>query len=163
MATEIVKRIDDLGRIVIPKELRKNLNIRLGELMEISIDSSNNLILKKRRSLKLMEHYINELLNIFKLSSNHNFILVDNDDVIAATDKTNLNFSELSTFCNNKIKEEKMILCCGKYYYYLLEPIIVDSNYLGSVIVLSNNNDFKEIDSTFIKLLQLFIRIYIEE
>ena len=43
----IVRRIDDLGRIVIPKDLRKILKIEEGEPMEMFIDNKNNLILKK--------------------------------------------------------------------------------------------------------------------
>ena len=45
-ATGIVRRIDDLGRVVIPKEIRKNLRIKDGENIEIFIDGEN-IILKK--------------------------------------------------------------------------------------------------------------------
>lgn len=41
-ATGIVRRLDDLGRIVIPKEIRQNLNIREGDPMEIFVDSEHN-------------------------------------------------------------------------------------------------------------------------
>lgn len=43
----IVRRVDDLGRIVIPKDVRKMLGIEEGQPMEMFIDSENNLILKK--------------------------------------------------------------------------------------------------------------------
>lgn len=43
----IVRRVDDLGRIVIPKDARKMLGIEEGQPMEMFIDSENNLILKK--------------------------------------------------------------------------------------------------------------------
>ena len=46
-ATGVVRRIDELGRIVIPKELRKNLRIREGENIEIYMDENSNIILKK--------------------------------------------------------------------------------------------------------------------
>ena len=45
-STGVVRRIDDLGRIVIPKEIRRNLKIRDGELMEIFVDM-DSIILKK--------------------------------------------------------------------------------------------------------------------
>ena len=45
-ATGVVRRIDDLGRIVIPKEIRRNLRIRDGESLEIFVDGSN-IVLKK--------------------------------------------------------------------------------------------------------------------
>lgn len=43
----VVRRIDDIGRIVIPKDVRKMLKIEEGQLMEFFIDDENNLILKK--------------------------------------------------------------------------------------------------------------------
>lgn len=46
-ATRIVRRIDELGRIVIPKEIRKIIKIKEGESMEINIDDDNNIILSK--------------------------------------------------------------------------------------------------------------------
>ena len=51
-ATGVVRRIDELGRIVIPKELIKNLRIREGENIEIYMDENSNIILKKFSSLK---------------------------------------------------------------------------------------------------------------
>ena len=44
--TGVVRRIDDLGRIVIPKEIRKNLHIKNGETLEIYLESEN-IVLKK--------------------------------------------------------------------------------------------------------------------
>ena len=46
-ATGVVRRIDELGRIVIPKEIRKNLRIKEGENLEIFIDEKDNIVLKK--------------------------------------------------------------------------------------------------------------------
>ena len=56
-ATGVVRRIDELGRIVIPKEIRKNLRIRDGENIEIYTDINNNIILggltwKKKKKRK---------------------------------------------------------------------------------------------------------------
>lgn len=41
-ATGIIRRIDDLGRVVIPKEIRRSMNIKEGDPLEIYIDSENN-------------------------------------------------------------------------------------------------------------------------
>ncbi len=45
-ATGIIRRVDDLGRIVLPKELRQTMGIRTGDPMEIYIDA-DNIILRK--------------------------------------------------------------------------------------------------------------------
>ena len=46
-ATGIVRRIDDLGRVVIPKEIRRTLRIREGDPLEIFTDREGEIILKK--------------------------------------------------------------------------------------------------------------------
>ncbi len=46
-ATGIVRRIDDLGRVVIPKEIRRTLRIREGDPLEIFVDRDGEVILKK--------------------------------------------------------------------------------------------------------------------
>ena len=46
-ATGVVRRIDDLGRIVIPKEIRRNLRVHEGDSLEIYIDGNDTIILKK--------------------------------------------------------------------------------------------------------------------
>ena len=46
-ATGVIRRIDDLGRVVIPKEIRKNLRIKNGDNLEIYINEEDNIILKK--------------------------------------------------------------------------------------------------------------------
>ena len=46
-ATGIVRRIDDLGRVVIPKEIRRTLRIRVGDPLEIFTDREGEIILKK--------------------------------------------------------------------------------------------------------------------
>lgn len=49
-ATGIIRRIDDLGRIVIPKEIRRNINIREGDPMEIYLDGDNRVVFEKYNS-----------------------------------------------------------------------------------------------------------------
>ena len=53
-ATGIVRRIDDLGRIVVPKEIRRTLRIREGDPLEIFTDREGEIILKKYGSSGVM-------------------------------------------------------------------------------------------------------------
>ena len=46
-ATGIIRRVDDLGRVVIPKEIRRNLGIREGEPLEIFIDGRDTVCFRK--------------------------------------------------------------------------------------------------------------------
>ena len=56
-ATGIVRRIDDLGRVVVPKEIRKVLRIREGDPLEIYIGSSGEVILKKYSPISELGHF----------------------------------------------------------------------------------------------------------
>ena len=65
--TGIIRRIDDLGRIVIPKEIRKNLKIREGDPLEILIDSKSGAVCLKpceRQTSKILERTLDEIGNI---------------------------------------------------------------------------------------------------
>ena len=55
-ATGVVRRIDDLGRVVIPKEIRKTLRIKEGEPLEIFTDREGQVILKNKLLLRLNPH-----------------------------------------------------------------------------------------------------------
>ena len=55
-ATGIVRRIDDLGRIVVPKEIRRTLRIREGDALEIFTDPEGEIILKKYSQLREMRN-----------------------------------------------------------------------------------------------------------
>ena len=57
-ATGVIRRIDELGRIVIPKEIRKNLRIKEGESLEIYVDNEDRIILKKYSLMKNMEEFV---------------------------------------------------------------------------------------------------------
>ena len=82
-ATGIVRRIDDLGRVVIPKEIRRTLKIREGMPMEIFTDVSGGVILKKYSPVgempQLAQAYAEALVNLTGLAS----AVCDTEQVIA--------------------------------------------------------------------------------
>ena len=81
-STGVVRRIDDLGRIVIPKEIRKNMKIKDGESVEIYLDS-DNIILKKYSPLgNIMEFYKSYVNSIYEAIL-ENIMIVDRDKVVA--------------------------------------------------------------------------------
>ena len=82
-ATGIVRRIDDLGRVVIPKEIRRTLKIREGMPMEIFTDVSGEVILKKYSPVgemsQLAQSYAEALVNLTGLGA----AVCDAEQVIA--------------------------------------------------------------------------------
>jgi AbrB family transcriptional regulator (stage V sporulation protein T) len=67
-ATGIVRRVDELGRVVLPKELRRTLEIREGDPMEIFTDHDGEIILKKYDTRREVGEKISDLIDYIKNS-----------------------------------------------------------------------------------------------
>ena len=94
-ATGIIRRTDDLGRIVIPKAIRNSLKIQDGEPLEFFIDG-NIICLKKYNTTEI---YINELVNLTKEIY---------DDYLNNADSFNIyeNINQLKQTCETLLKEK---------------------------------------------------------
>lgn len=80
-ATGIVRRIDDLGRIVIPKEIRRNLHIREGDPLEIFLEEDGGVVFKKYSIMGEFSSYAKQMQNA--LSSNGIAAAIfDNDGIL---------------------------------------------------------------------------------
>ena len=149
-STGIVRRIDELGRIVIPKEIRKNLKIKDGEPLEIFINQSE-IILKKFSNMSDMERNFNDYVNIINDITGNNILITDRDKVISCNQKI-ISYKdkaigddiedllEMRTpILVNKIKpllitQDESI----KTNYYII-PLRVNSDVSGLIIMLSKN------------------------
>ncbi|HHX80795.1 MAG TPA: AbrB/MazE/SpoVT family DNA-binding domain-containing protein [Acholeplasmataceae bacterium] len=83
-ATGVVRRIDDLGRIVIPKEIRRNLRIREGDSLEIYTDGTNSIILKKYSHIENINNFIIHYVDAVYASNKKEIIITDTERIIAA-------------------------------------------------------------------------------
>lgn len=172
-ATGVVRRIDELGRIVIPKELRKNLRIKEGENIEIYLDDNENIILKKFSSLKnildLSSFIVESISNITKL----NVFITDTDSVVATSKSIKKEYldkdisSNLSSILNenkNIKKETKenidFINQKCENAYYVVNLIKQNGDTVGSIVAFSDEeiNSFVQILDTF----SLFLNKYLE-
>lgn len=82
-ATGIVRRIDDLGRIVIPQEIRRSLRIRKGAPLELYVDRDGGVILKKYSAVAELKSFAQRYLNSIYHSTGRAVAVVDYDEVIA--------------------------------------------------------------------------------
>lgn len=82
-ATGIVRRIDDLGRVVIPKEIRRTLRIRESDPLEIFTDREGEIILKKYSPLGEMNTFAKQYAESLAQVSGHIAMIMDRDQVIA--------------------------------------------------------------------------------
>lgn len=84
-ATGIVRRIDDLGRIVIPKEIRRTLRIREADPLEIYTDREGEIILKKYSPIGEMGTFAKQYAESMAQVSGHIALITDRDQFIAVS------------------------------------------------------------------------------
>lgn len=164
-ATGIVRRIDDLGRIVIPKEIRKTLHINEGDPLEIYTKSEGEIILKKYSLMRELRYFAEQNASVLNKITNIPVIICDRDNIIAVSgiskretiDKpisqklnTILQKRQIYTIKkNNKIYPSKEI----KNDILVCAPIISSGDLNGAVILLSTNSILP--NDIHIKLTQL--------
>ncbi len=83
-ATGIVRRIDDLGRVVIPKEIRRTLRIREGDPLEIYTDSNGEVIFKKYSPVGELGTFAAQYAEVLSRVSDLPTLISDRDHIIAA-------------------------------------------------------------------------------
>ncbi len=84
-ATGIVRRIDDLGRVVIPKEIRRSLRIREGDPLEIYTDADGEVIYKKYSPIGEISEFAAQYAEVLVKSTEIPVIICDRDHCIAAS------------------------------------------------------------------------------
>ena len=84
-ATGVVRRIDDLGRVVIPKEIRKTLRIKEGDPLEIFTDKEGEIILKKYSPIGELSEFATEYAETLAKTTGHIACITDKDTVIAVS------------------------------------------------------------------------------
>ena len=146
--TGVTRKIDELGRIVIPKEIRKNLGIRDGETLEI-FTSEDSIILKKYFEVRKYEDLSSKLCELIKNIYNVDLVITDREKVITSSNKNILENTKLNNSLINLIDNREMFIShelstmnlgVEVSSYYTIVPIIASSDSLGLVIILSDNN-----------------------
>lgn len=166
-STGIIRRIDDLGRVVIPKEIRKNLKIKESDSLEIFIDGEN-IILKKYSNLSNMEKLFNKYINILNDITNASVIITDREKVLATTKREEkLIGKEISEYLDNILESRKKILSNDSRgleiindnvingNYYVL-PMIVNSDVYGLLVIITNNK-IQEKDKMCLEIINKII------
>ena len=110
-STGITRRIDDLGRIVIPKEIRKNLKIKENEVLEIFINN-DEIILKKFSPFNDSEKVLSDYIKVINDMTGNDVIITDRDKVILSTKKLEekLLNKKLSEYVNDLIENRSIFL-----------------------------------------------------
>ena len=84
-ATGIVRRIDELGRVVVPKEIRRTLRIREGDPLEIFTNRDGEVILKKYSPIGELDNFAKQYAEALGQTSGQMIMICDRDQVVAAS------------------------------------------------------------------------------
>ena len=160
-ATGVVRRIDDLGRVVIPKEIRKTLRIKEGDPLEIFTDKEGEVILKKYSPIGELSEFATEYAETLAKTTGHIACITDKDTVIAVSGGAKKEYLEQSISDElEKILEDKENYTSKenndisvpitkndnkerKFNSQVVYPIISDGDVIGSVILLSKDSRTK--------------------
>ena len=93
-ATGIVRRIDDLGRVVIPKEIRRTMRIREGDPLEIFTDKDGEVVFKKYSPVGELSPFAVQYADVLARACNMTVLVCDRDQVIAAAGSNRKEFYE---------------------------------------------------------------------
>ena len=172
-STGIVRRLDGLGRIVIPKEIRNNMYIKDGDSLEIFIDN-DSIILKKFSNIDNIAVLANDIVTSINYIIDENVIITDLEKVISCSgsrkkelmgkyiskDLYNIIIDRRSNVFN---KEKIMLIDNEENLSFAITPILVNSEIIGSIMILANDRELCHYDLDIIKMMSMFFKKYLED
>jgi len=154
-ATGIVRRIDDLGRVVVPKEIRRTLRIREGDPLEIFTDKDGEIVLKKYSPIGELSIFAQEYVDATAQILGCPVCVTDRDQIIAVSGVAKKDLlgkplhKELEEAINDreaimaKKGEKKYIQITGDEDVYegqIVQTIICEGDAIGAVIILNKDS-----------------------
>ncbi|MCI8341959.1 MAG: stage V sporulation protein T [Firmicutes bacterium] len=179
-ATGIVRRIDDLGRVVIPKEIRRTMRIREGDPLEIFTDRDGEIILKKYSPIGELGTFAKEYAESLAQTAGHITCIIDKDQIIAVSGGGKKEFlekhispamekclnSRSSLNANRKEPAFVPILeedATETYDYQLVTPIISEGDVMGAVVFLSKDHKMGEVEGKLAQTAAAFLGKQMEQ
>ncbi len=153
-ATGIVRRIDDLGRVVVPKEIRRTLRIREGDPLEIFTDREGEIILKKYSPIGELSLFAKQYAEAMAQTTGLVVAIADRDQFIAVagSGKKDLLAKVVSKELENLMTERETLVASkgeksyitisyddDEYAQQVIAPIICEGDVIGAVLVLSRD------------------------
>ena len=154
-ATGIVRRVDDLGRIVIPKEIRRTLRIREGDPLEIYTEKDGSVIFRKYSPMGDLQEFAVQMCDAISEATGHVCAISDRDSIIAihGASKRELLDKPNSPGLDKLMKQRKNYLHhqgepriavsedAGKYHLGAAAPILSQGDLMGCVMLLLEEKD----------------------
>ncbi len=156
-ATGIVRRIDDLGRVVIPKEIRRTLRVREGEPLEIFTDREGQIILKKYSPIGELGTFAKQYAEVLAQNTGLTVCICDKDLFIAASGngRREILDKEISKELEHRIADRMTIVAAkddrdfiqvtqdkteSVFLSEIITPIISEGDAIGAVLLLGPEN-----------------------
>ena len=174
-STGVVRRVDDLGRIVIPKEIRRTLKIRDGEELEIFVDN-NIIFLKKFSKVSDLGEISKKLIDVASGLINKTVLICDRDFIVSGSGEFKKKYlnkelsKEISSiilsghlYVEKNLSSITILNNIDEKYSYIINPILCFGDVVGAVIVLSLNSDISEFDINISNMITHFLGKYVED
>ena len=161
--TGIVRRVDELGRVVIPKEMRRTLRIKEGEEMEVCVINNSQIVLKKYSAVKALKDFEQEYADAIYQVTGNNDLICDNDKiVVCAADKSIYLNKQISADLEKILEGRKSVYLYGNgiiditdekegHKDMAVSPIIYKGDIVGGVILTS----YKGMGESSLKLAEV--------
>lgn len=179
-ATGIVRRIDDLGRIVIPKEIRRTLRIRESDPLEIFTDREGEIILKKYSPIGEMNTFAKQYAESLCQVSGHAALIADRDQFIAVSGGyKSIMGKSLSRELEDKINHREAVIASkgdkqfipitqdvtDEFLHEAISPIICEGDVIGAVVLINNQEKGKmgEVEQKLIQSASGFLGRQMEQ
>lgn len=167
-ATGIVRRIDDLGRVVIPKEIRRTLRIREGDPLEIYTEPDGEVIFKKYSPIGELSPFASQYAEVLSKTTAMPTIVCDKDHIVAAAGVPKKEYLERRvTPMLEELMEARKCFSAKSSDHFIQPiegigrkasvafPIISSGDVTGAVVMLKDEDDEDHLPTeTQIKLIQ---------
>jgi len=181
-ATGIVRRIDDLGRVVIPKEIRRTMRIREGDPLEIFTDREGEVIFKKYSPIGELGSFASQYAETLHKTCDLAIVICDRDAVIACSGVPKKDFMDKTLSSDmESIFENRTLYTChqgegrisvtsdseNSHYISCAMPIITEGDVTGCVVSLTPDNSAPlndpDIEQKLIQTAALFLGRQLEQ
>lgn len=179
-ATGITRRIDDLGRVVVPKEIRRTLHIKEGDSLEIYTDNQGEIILKKYSPIAEMEELAKKYVESLSQNAGAIVAVTDRDHVIAVSGggKKELLQRPISKELEQRMDDRENVIAEAKSNNYvavadephrysceIIYPIIAAGDVVGSVALLNKSDErkFGDTEEALVAFSAKFLGVQMED
>ncbi len=145
----MLRHVDVLGRVVIPREVRKALRINYGDLMEFCACSNKQVVMRKFHLIREIVPLASHIVKVARVGNECDIAILDTEKVVCWNGETSSDFGSISNDIRQMIDDRKTKLASdiklsprkSMNGECVFQPILCDGDVLGAVVVKSVDID----------------------